>query len=139
MGLRGPKNIHEIAATAQRRRVNVERYADNPAEPPAHLAPPTRQWWIETAPLLEHHQLRILTAAAESWDRYQQAREALAKHGLSYTDDKGQIRRRPECTIEKDARASFLRCMYVLRLDAPTPEPKTNAPVSQWERAHWNK
>jgi phage terminase small subunit len=133
MGLRGPKSANELAAIAQARHLNEERYAAAPVEPPAHLSPPTRKWWRDVAPLLEPQQLRILTAAGEAWDRYQQAREALAD-GLAYVDPKGQIRRRPECTVEKDARAAFLRCMYVLRLDAPTPEPKG---VTAWERQHW--
>jgi phage terminase small subunit len=133
MGLRGPKSTNELLAIAQARHANEHRFAANPTQPPPHLAPPTRKWWSEIAPLLEPHQLRILTAAGEAWDRYQQAREALAD-GLTYTDAKGQIRRRPECTVEKDARAAFLRCMYVLRLDAPTPEPKG---VTAWERQHW--
>jgi P27 family predicted phage terminase small subunit len=138
MGLRGPKSANEVLFNAQHRRENADRFAANPVKPPAHLTPSTKQWWAETAPLLEPHQLRILTAGGEAWDRYQQAREALAKHGLSYTDDKGQVRRRPECTIEKDARAAFLRCMYVLRLDVPPPQPPKNFPTP-WEQEHWDK
>ena len=134
MGARGPKSANAVMMTVQRRLANEERFAANPVKPPAHLAPSTKEWWTEIAPLLEPHQLRILTAAGETWDRKEEARAVLAKHGLSYTDDKGQVRRRPECTVEKDARAAFLRCMYQLRLDVPTPEPKG---VSTWERQHW--
>jgi P27 family predicted phage terminase small subunit len=137
MGLRGPKSQNEIVAIEQARRDNERRFALNPTKPPAHLSPSTKEWWTETAPLLEPHQLRILTAAGEAWDRYQQAREALSKHGLSFTDHKGLLKRRPECTIEKDARAAFLRCMYVLRLDhVPAPKLPKNYP-NEFERSRW--
>ena len=53
-------------------------------KPPAHLARETARWWssvVEDFVLDQHHE-RLLTAAAESWDRYQQARKKLAKEGL---------------------------------------------------------
>jgi len=35
---------------------------------------------------LEPHHVRLLTLAAEAWDRGQQAREVLDRDGLTYTD-----------------------------------------------------
>jgi len=65
---------------------------------------------------LQPYQLRTLQAAAEAWDLYQLSRCELAKHGLTFEDDKGMIRARPEAAIARDARTSFLRAMRELNL-----------------------
>jgi hypothetical protein len=62
-----------------------------------------------------------IQAAAESWDRNQQAREALTKHGLTYEDSKGMIRARPEVAIEHDARTSYLCALRELDLQVEPP------------------
>lgn len=49
------------------------------------------------------------------------AREALAKHGLTYTDEKSMIRARPEVAIERDARISYLRSLRELNLETDPP------------------
>jgi phage terminase small subunit len=98
--------------------------------PPPHLSEATQSWW--TAVLrdsqIKPHQLRTLQAAAESWDLKERAREALAKHGLSYTDDKGMIRARPEVAIERDAKTSYLRALRELHLDVEAPAPDPHQP-----------
>jgi hypothetical protein len=52
--------------------------------PPQHLQPATRSWWASVARdyQLEPHHYRLLTLAAQSWDRGEQARELLARDGL---------------------------------------------------------
>jgi hypothetical protein len=57
------------------------------------------------------------------------SRRELAKHGLSYTDDKGMIRARPECSIERTSQIAFLRAVRELNLQvklaaASRPAPK---------------
>ena len=39
--------------------------------PPKHLSASSRKWWVDVteAYALEEHHLRLLTLAAESWDR----------------------------------------------------------------------
>ncbi len=94
---------------------------------PRHLRAATRRWWeqITREFEVEEHNLRRLTAAAEAWDRYQQAREVLAKEGLTFIDKHGQPRARPEVAIERDARIAFLRAMRELGLDAgAAPDPR---------------
>jgi len=71
---------------------------------------------------LEEHHVRLLTLAAEAWDRAQEARVALAQHGTTYTDRFGQPRARPEVNIERDARIAFARLLRELDLDG---EPGT--------------
>jgi P27 family predicted phage terminase small subunit len=108
----------------------------DPAEPPAHLTDATRAWWIEIARVhrLEQHQLHTLQAAAEAWDRKEQARAALDKHGLSYTDDRGMIRPRPEVSIERDSVIRYLRAMRELGLQtAPAPKYDNYGNPLRWQ------
>ena len=51
---------------------------------PAHLRPDTKAWWLSVHQDydLEGHHSRLLTLAAEAWDRCQEARSLLAKDGI---------------------------------------------------------
>jgi phage terminase small subunit len=92
---------------------------------PAYLSPQTRKWWsrvLRDFDLDEHH-VRLLTLAAEAWDRAQEAREAVALHGPVYEDRFGQPRARPEVAIERDSRIAFARLLRELDLDGePGPD-----------------
>lgn len=93
-------------------------------EAPKHLRADSRKWFsavVNTYELTDA-ELRLLRLACEAWDRTQQAREALAKHGLVITDRYGQARPRPEVAIERDSRAAFAR--LVAQLALPDEEPK---------------
>ena len=92
---------------------------------PRHLSDGAKKWWREvTAEYeLEPHQRKLLQAAAEAWDRLQQARSALAKHGLTYEDRLGNPRARPEVAIERDARIAFGRLVRQLRFDDDSTPP----------------
>ena len=95
---------------------------------PAHLKSPTADWWrrVMTNWTLEEHHVRLLTLAAESWDRGQQAREALATNGLTFMDRFQQPHARPEIAIERDSRIAFARLVRELGLDVE--EPSTSGP-----------
>ena len=101
----------------------------NKIRPPAHLRAETKVWWKQVTDdfELEDHHVRILNLACESWDRGQQAREDLEKHGLIYHDRFDQPRSRPEVAIERDSRVAFARLLRELALDvnepAETPRP----------------
>jgi len=86
---------------------------------PKHLKAATKRWWesIVREYVLESHHLRLLTLAGEAWDRCVQAREVLAKQGLTFTDRFGQPRSRPEIAIERDSRIAFARLVRELGLD----------------------
>jgi len=77
---------------------------------------------------LEDHHLRLLTLAAEAWDRTQQAREALEEHGLTYLDRFDQPRSRPEVAIERDSRIAFARLLRELALDIEAPPDAARPP-----------
>ena len=91
--------------------------------PPKHLKPATRQWWASAAGTfeLEEHHYRLLTLAAEAWDRGQQAREAIVKKGLTFDDRFGAPHARPEVAVERDSRIAFARLLRELALDIAAP------------------
>src|SRR5690349_9927771 len=94
-------------------------------KPPSHLKPATKKWFasvVEEFELAGHH-LRQLIAAAEAWDRLQEARATLDRDGLTYTDRFGAPRARPEVSIERDSRVGFLRALRELDLDVDPPPP----------------
>ena len=99
-----------------------------PKHAPAHLAPATQRWWREVVNgfCLEAHHVRLLTLAAEAFDRTVQAREAIDAHGLTYLDG-DKPRARPEVAIERDARLAFARLVRELDLD-------TEGPVEEFSR-----
>jgi phage terminase small subunit len=76
----------------------------------------------------EEHHLRLLALAGESWDRCCQAREALAEHGLTFTDRFGRPCARPEVAIERDSRTAFARLLRELDLDAEPPASARRPP-----------
>lgn len=90
---------------------------------PKHLRLPTRKWWASVVAeyQLEDHHIRLLTLAAEAWDRSQEAREALERHGLTFVDRFDTPRARPEVAIERDSRIAFARLLRELDLDCETP------------------
>ena len=104
--------------------------ADQRTKAPAHLKAATRRWFDSVLADfdLESHHVRLLTLAAEAWDRGQGAREAVAEHGLTYVDRFGQPHARPEVAIERDARIAFARLLRELALDIDVPEEAPRAP-----------
>jgi P27 family predicted phage terminase small subunit len=99
-------------------------------QPPEHLRIETAAWFASVLKEyeLDSHHVRLLTKACEAWDRSEQAREAIAKHGLTYEDRFGAPRARPECAIERDSRLAFARLVHELGLDVASPnEPRPNA------------
>jgi phage terminase small subunit len=72
--------------------------------------------------VLEEHHVRILTLAGEAWDRCAEARERIAKDGLT-VDGREAMKTHPCVAIERDARAAFARLVAQLGLDE-AGEPK---------------
>jgi phage terminase small subunit len=71
---------------------------------PSHLAKPTQLWWrsvLQNYELDDHHE-RLLTLAAEAYDRSAEAREAVAQDGAYFTNAKGEPRPHPGLAIERD-------------------------------------
>jgi hypothetical protein len=88
------------------------------------LRPETAAWWgyVRSNWTLDEHHERLLTLAAESYDRASQARKALAEYGLTYEDKRfGAPRTRPEVAVERDSRIAFARLLRDLNLDEEPP------------------
>ncbi len=97
---------------------------------PKHLRPPTRRWWASVLAdfRLEPHHVRVLTLAAEAWDRTQEARERLAADGSYPTDRWGQPKAHPALATERDSRLAFARLLRELDLDAEPPRSPGRPP-----------
>lgn len=92
-------------------------------KPPAHLEKATAKWWKQVVEdfELEPHHLRLLTLAAEAWDRCQAARAIIDEMGMTYNDRFDQPKPRPEIAIERDSRIGFARLLRELALDVEAP------------------
>lgn len=91
---------------------------------PGHLSIATKKWWRQVASdyKLESHHVRLLTLAAEAWDRSQEARERLAADGTYIEDRFGQLRPHPAVAVERDSRLAFARLVRELCLDDDGPD-----------------
>lgn len=99
-------------------------------KPPKHLRAATSEWWKEVVSEfdLDSHHIRLLTKACEAFDRSEQAREAILKHGIVFNDRFGCPRARPECAIERDSRLAFARLIREIGLDvSPPSESRPNS------------
>jgi phage terminase small subunit len=98
---------------------------DEKPSPPKHLRSSTKQWFgqVVSEYTLEPHHLHLLTLACEARDRAEQAREILAREGVTFTDRFGSPRARPEVAVERDCRLAFARLVRELDLDTEaTPD-----------------
>lgn len=94
--------------------------------PPDHLREETVRWWKQVVHsyFLEPHHLRLLTLAAESWDRLTEARERIVSDGAYLPDRFGILHAHPAVAVERDCRIAFARLLRELDLDAePGPAP----------------
>ena len=91
---------------------------------PKHLEKATREWWLSTVRnwQLEPHHVRILTLAAECWDRAQAARVQIDAEGMTHRDRFGQPKPHPLLQVERDSRLAFSRLVRELRLDETEPD-----------------
>jgi phage terminase small subunit len=97
---------------------------------PGHLRAETARWWLSVVAEydLEPHHIRLLTLAAEAWDRAHEARVALHREGLTYEDRFGAPKARPEVAIERDSRIGFARLLRELALDVNAPADDSRPP-----------
>jgi len=81
--------------------------------------------------VLESHHERLLTAAAELWDRATHARQVIDAEGTTYADRFGQPRERPEVAIERQSKIAFARLLRELALDVDEPAERATPPTIQ--------
>lgn len=94
---------------------------------PGYLRSSTRRWWEDVVQTwqLESHHIMTLTVACECWDRAQQARQIIAKEGITIATRDG-AKAHPAVAVERDSRLAFLRALRELDLDVSTP--------AEWKR-----
>lgn len=104
--------------------------------PPKHLRQATRRWWkaVVSEWILDEHHQRLLSLAAEAWDRCEQAREILAEKGLTFDDRFGQPCPRPEIAIERDSALRYARLLRELDLDIDEPSASRRPPALRHNR-----
>ena len=97
----------------------------------AHLKEPTRAWWrnVMRGWVLAEHQIRVLTLAAEAYDRAIDAQELLARDGLVIAGREGGCRAHPAVAIRRDAETSFARLLRELDLDLEAPSSQRTGPA----------
>ena len=73
--------------------------------------------------VIEPWQVRLVTESLRSLDRAEQAREQIAREGLTTTTRLGEVKAHPLLMVERDQRAAFARMMKQLGLDLEGPPP----------------
>jgi phage terminase small subunit len=102
------------------------------SQAPKHLKPATRAWFDQICQEyeLESQHLRILQIAAEAWDTYETARDAIAQNGMTFVNLKhGDVKPRPEVAIMQNSRIAFLRALRELNLDVAPPDAPRPSPL----------
>jgi len=84
---------------------------------PGHLDTKTKKWFRQVCEeyRMEGHHIKLLTLAAEAWDRAVMAEGAIRKYGVLYVED-GKPRANPAIKIKVEAEAAFARLIRQLDL-----------------------
>jgi P27 family predicted phage terminase small subunit len=100
-------------------------------QPPKYLRPLTKRWFREVVGeyVLEPHHVRLLTLACEAWDRGQQARETVAKEGLTTPTRDGGSKLHPAVRVEQESAVIFARLLRELDLDVAPPSEARRPPM----------
>ena len=78
---------------------------------------------------LEEHHVRLLTLAAEAWDRCQDARALIQREGLTIATREGGAKLHPAIRVEDMARTAFSRLIRELDLDLQPPAERQRPPM----------
>jgi phage terminase small subunit len=98
------------------------------------LAPATQAWFngvLEDYDL-EEHDRRLLTLAAQAWDRIQEARAELQKDGLTIEGRQG-IKPHPCIAIERDSANRFAALIKQLELNVDEPKRAPGRPPTGYD------
>jgi P27 family predicted phage terminase small subunit len=89
------------------------------AKPPAHLSRQSKRWWRSVLDVyeLEAHHVAILTAAAEAWDRKEEARLVIAEEGVVIRAGGSSPMPHPAVQVEDVAAMRFAQLVREIGLD----------------------
>jgi P27 family predicted phage terminase small subunit len=96
----------------------------SPSRAPNHLSRGAKRWWraiVESYDLEPHH-VEILTAAAEAWDRKEEARRLIAEEGLVIRNRSSVPMPHPAVQIEDAAAIRMAHLIRQIGLDAVPAE-----------------
>ena len=83
---------------------------------------------------LEEHHRKLLLLACEAFDRCTEARELLARDGLTIPTGAGGQKAHPAVAIERDSRLAFTRVLRELDLDTEAPPEGRRPPALRSNR-----
>jgi phage terminase small subunit len=100
-------------------------------KPPRHLTAATRRWWLSVVEgwELEDHHVRLLTLAAQAWDRADLARGEVARDGLTVPTRDGGRKSHPALKALEAAEIAFARLIRELDLDVVPPAASSRPPA----------
>jgi phage terminase small subunit len=92
---------------------------------PGHLNAATRKWFRQVLEeyALEPHHVKLLTLAAEAWDRSVEAEKAIRKFGVLFKDphtDRPKVN--PAIKVKEQGEIIFARLLRELNLDIEPPK-----------------
>jgi hypothetical protein len=90
------------------------------ASAPGDLEKPEADLWrslVRQFKFDDEGSLEVLAAAMRARMRARRCTEAINREGECWRDNKGNLRPHPLIAAERSARASFIQCMRLLRLD----------------------
>ena len=96
---------------------------------PDQLETTTKKWFRQICEdyCMESHHVRLLTLAAEAWDRSVMAQREIKKWGILYVDD-GKPRVNPAIKVKEQAEIIFARLIRELCLDVEPPKSPGRPP-----------
>jgi P27 family predicted phage terminase small subunit len=99
-------------------------------KPPAHLSREAKRWWRSVMDefALESHHVALLTAAAEAFDRKEEARRIVADEGAVIRNRFDVPVPHPAVSIENAAAVRMARLLREIGLDDGTATPDTRTP-----------
>ena len=105
---------------------------------PTDLSPASTAWVADIVDHFEidpHHE-RLLTLAAQAWDRCQEARALLDKDGIIIGGREGGSRAHPAVAVERDSRAAFAALVKQLQLDGDDDKRPPGRPAGIFHAAN---
>lgn len=102
-----------------------------PRKPPTFLSTKARRWWSAVAGefvFQSEPEWELLTQAAATIDRIDQARKAISQHGLMVPTGQGGLKPNPAANLERDNKILLCRIMRELRLGDPADDESNRPP-----------
>lgn len=86
---------------------------------PDELSQPARRWFEQLKGdwVFEDHELELLKAGADAWDRCRLARQQIDREWMTQRDKFNQLKVHPLLAVERDARAAVVTVLRALKFE----------------------